>query len=195
MIKKKLVIKNPAIKNNKAFTLVELMVTVSIVGILAAVAIPKYQAFQITSRQKEALLALAAVNAAESAYLLDSQSYTACLGDIGYSFTPTYYSVGFSSAAASTSGTNCGPAGGLSCYQLFLKSGAVSCTATSGANIVPATAALGAGGKIITSFTGGNDSLNTSSFCALAEGWVGGTAADWWHISSGAASARSGICP
>lgn len=42
--------------NNKAFTLIELMITVAIVGVLAAIALPAYQNYTIKAQVSEGLL-------------------------------------------------------------------------------------------------------------------------------------------
>jgi len=54
-------------KNNKGFSLVELMVVVAIIAILASFAVPQYESFQAKARQKEALTLMNAFYAAAKA--------------------------------------------------------------------------------------------------------------------------------
>ena len=42
--------------NNKAFSMIELMVVVAIIGVLSAIGIPEYSKFQSKARQSEAKL-------------------------------------------------------------------------------------------------------------------------------------------
>ncbi|MBX3022022.1 MAG: prepilin-type N-terminal cleavage/methylation domain-containing protein [Bdellovibrionales bacterium] len=90
-----------SLRNNKGFSLVELMVVVAIIGILAAIAVPNYQRFTAKSKQSEAKSNLSAVYSAERAFFAEWQAYNAGFGAIGYQPTGTLrYNHGFSANVA-----------------------------------------------------------------------------------------------
>lgn len=86
---------NPLLR--KGFTLVELMVTVAIIGILATLAVPVFQSFQVRARQAEAKTYLSAAYLSEVSFQVNSGFYSGCLGAIGYEVIgDRHYLIGFS---------------------------------------------------------------------------------------------------
>lgn len=64
-------------KNSKGFTLVELMIVVVIIGILAALAIPRFMRATTKSKQSEAKGILKQIYVMEHAYRQDKDTYVA----------------------------------------------------------------------------------------------------------------------
>lgn len=80
----------------KGFTLIELMVVVTIVGILAAVAAMSYQHFTKKAQSVEAEVALTEIHRLQQLHHAQNGSYGTDLGAIGFSQFPAlkFYSIG-----------------------------------------------------------------------------------------------------
>ena len=72
------------LKNEKGFSLVELMVVVAIIGILAAIAIPNYQKFQRKSQQVEAKTMMSGLYANQITFMNEWNALSAAFDQIGF---------------------------------------------------------------------------------------------------------------
>lgn len=86
--------------NQRAFTLIELMVTVAIVGILAAVAVPAYSEYVVRGRVPDATSRLATLQVQMEQFFQDNRTYAnapACTTD---SSTSKFFDFSCASATA-----------------------------------------------------------------------------------------------
>ena len=65
-------------KNDKGFTLIELMIVVAIIGVLAAIAIPQYTNFRYKAKTAEAKSNLGAIRLGQEAYFTEHEAYVVC---------------------------------------------------------------------------------------------------------------------
>lgn len=87
----------------RGFTLIELMIVVTIIGLLAAVAIPGYGQYVRRAHRSEGMATLSALAAAQEKYYLSNNSYTTVLADLKIAATTEhgYYDIKITAADAS----------------------------------------------------------------------------------------------
>ncbi len=84
----------------RGFTLVELLVTITIVGILASIAVPAYQSQIRKSRRTDARTALLDLAAKEERFLAVQNVYTNAAASLGYAGFPQLVNSGYYQIAA-----------------------------------------------------------------------------------------------
>ncbi|PTL80670.1 prepilin-type N-terminal cleavage/methylation domain-containing protein [Vitiosangium sp. GDMCC 1.1324] len=76
--------RRPFTRQDRGFSLVELMIVVAIIAVLAAVAVPNFLKFQARSKQAEAKSNLRAWFTAQRSYLQEKGSYAEAIGAVGF---------------------------------------------------------------------------------------------------------------
>ncbi len=86
----------------QGFTLIEVMITVAIVGILLAVAVPAYSDYVTRGRMSEAFTALGGAQTAAEQYWSNNRTYANFDGSPGFPAATTNFTYALSNATAST---------------------------------------------------------------------------------------------
>lgn len=97
-------------RNEKGFTLIELMIVIAIIGILAAIAIPNFLRYQLKSKTAEAKTNLGAIKTSQEAFRAEWDAYIPCgltlatPSDIKQDWTPAKTNAGFTTLGWAPSG-------------------------------------------------------------------------------------------
>jgi len=70
-------------RNQKGFTLIELMIVIAIIGILAAIAIPNFRNYQFRSKRAECPTNLKGIKVSQESYQAEMDTYIALLPSPG----------------------------------------------------------------------------------------------------------------
>ncbi len=87
-------------KRKSAFTLIELLITIVVMGIIVALALPQYTGYVAKSRQQDAKGQLMAIRQIEEIYKLQYGTYTADTAALGTEWRDTVGRYAFAITAA-----------------------------------------------------------------------------------------------
>ena len=93
-------------RRRRGFTLIELVITMVIAAMLAAIAIPAYSNYVRKSRRAEAKSALLDLAGLEERYYSTQNAYSQTASDMGYTAWPATVGNGYYQVNINTTGTN-----------------------------------------------------------------------------------------
>ena len=104
-------------KDERGFTLIELMIVIAIIGILAAIAIPQFNAYRARSYNAGSNTDIRNIMTAQEAYFIDHDTYSAAIADLtgGYGVqisdgvSASIIAAGDTTYSAQTFNTKAGP--------------------------------------------------------------------------------------
>lgn len=77
------------VSRTRGFTLIELMITVAVIAILAAIAVPSYYQYTLRSNRSAAESVMQEIASAQERYLVDSRQFAGSLSVLGYNVPNT----------------------------------------------------------------------------------------------------------
>jgi type IV pilus assembly protein PilA len=92
-------------KNQKGFTLIELMIVIAIIGILAAIAITQFSAYRKRSYNSAAQSDLRNAATAQEAYFVDFQNYSPAIANLAGATYGLYTSQNVTASVVSSNTT------------------------------------------------------------------------------------------
>jgi type IV pilus assembly protein PilA len=155
-------------KNQSGFSLIELLITVVIIGVLAAMGVPQYRRMVSKSRQAEAKVMLGAIFTAESAFQAEYGSFGDNVIFAGVTITaPQNYVAGFTGAAAPAC-TNVAANGYLAVLTAPAPYQAGPSDRSGSLIGLPTAPAVPPAAPVYNNMCGGTVALNASSTIAVA---------------------------
>ena len=92
----------------RGFTLIELMITVAVIAILAAIAVPSYYQYTLRSNRSAAESFMQEVASAQERYMVDSRQFAGNLSTLGYNALPNTVSPNYGVAMVATASSASG---------------------------------------------------------------------------------------